>query len=161
MEVEGGSKMMPQGTELDQQAVSVSIEGGQITAKLLYQVMKQLIKRRETAADRNGQMDIKKLDRQGKQLECVELPCGELRDIKKQLNQYGVDFAVLRDGKEKVSLYFKAQDVDRVYKGMQKCLNQRQQPKKKPIRMLLAKAIEKSKAMTRPTGPKKSKEVER
>lgn len=61
--------MMPQGTELDQQAVSVSIEGGQITAKLLYQVMKQLIKRRETAADRNGQMDIKKLDRQGKQLE--------------------------------------------------------------------------------------------
>ena len=151
--------MMPQGTELDQQAVSVSIEGGQITAKLLYQVMKQLIKRRETAADRNGQMDIKKLDR--KQLECVELPAGELRDIKKQLNQYGVDFAVLRDGKEKVSLYFKAQDVDRVYKGMQKCLNQRQQPKKKPIRMLLAKAIEKSKAMTRPTGPKKSKEVER
>ena len=91
----------------------------------------------------------------------MELPAGELRDIKKQLNQYGVDFAVLRDGKEKVSLYFKAQDVDRVYKGMQKCLNQRQQPKKKPIRMLLAKAIEKSKAMTRPTGPKKSKEVER
>ena len=161
MEVEGGSKMMPQGTELDQQAVSVSIEGGQITAKLLYQVMKQLIKRHETAADRNGQIDIKKLDRQGKQLECVELPAGELRDIKKQLNQYGVDFAVLRDGKVKMSLYFKAQDVDRVYKGMQKCLNQRQQPKKKPIRMLLAKAIEKSKAMTRPTGPKKSKEVER
>ena len=125
--------MMPQGTELDQQAVSVSIEGGQITAKLLYQVMKQLIKRRETAADRNGQMDIKKLDRQGKQLECVELPAGELRDIKKQLNQYGVDFAVLRDGKEKVSLYFKAQDVDRVYKGMQKCLNQRQQPKKSQL----------------------------
>lgn len=95
-----GSKMMPQGTELDQQAVSVSIEDGQITAKLLYQVMKQLIKRHEIAADRNGQMDIKKLDRQGKQLECVELPAGEFRDIKKQLNQYGIDFAVLMGRKK-------------------------------------------------------------
>lgn len=91
---------MPQGTELDQQAVSVSIEDGQITAKLLYQVMKQLIKRHEIAADRNGQMDIKKLDRQGKQLECVELPAGEFRDIKKQLNQYGIDFAVLMGRKK-------------------------------------------------------------
>lgn len=64
-----------------------------------------------------------------------------MQAFKRELNKYAVDFSIKKDTEtQNYTVFFKGQDVDRVYKGLQKCVENFQKGSKKPIKGFTSKA---------------------
>ena len=109
--------------ELSEQAVKIEWRATEITARTLKELIQQLLNARNRI--QYGEQKLTKLNRQGKQLESVDLHGQDIKAFRQQLRKYSVDFSVMRDRSTGVySVFFKSQDIDRVYAGLTKCVEQ-------------------------------------
>lgn len=110
---------------LADQAVQISISTDRITAEILRAVIREYVYRLHTKSRQSsavhGEQSLEDLNAQGKQLESVELKDEDVQNIRQELKRYGVDFSVMKEpDSDTYRLFFKSQDVDRVYLGLKK-----------------------------------------
>lgn len=117
--------------DLQEQAVQVEWKAAKITAAALKGLIEQILANRGKIT--HGEQSLKKLNLQGKKLESIELTGEDMQAFKRELNKYAVDFSIKKDTEtQNYTVFFKGQDVDRVYKGLQKCVENFQKGSKKP-----------------------------
>ena len=126
--------------DLQEQAVQVEWKAAKITAAALKGLIEQFLANRKKIT--HGEQSLKKLNLQGKKLESIELTGEDMQAFKRELNKYAVDFSIKKDTEtQNYTVFFKGQDVDRVYKGLQKCVENFQKGSKKPIEIYVYIAI--------------------
>lgn len=107
--------------ELQESTVQVMYKGANITLDILKSLIQTLVQNRDKIT--HGEQSVKKLNLQGKQLESVKLSGEDIKTFKRELKRHGVDFSVMKDRTTgEYSVFFKAQDIDRVYNGLEKCI---------------------------------------
>lgn len=147
--------------ELGEQAVKVEWKTVEITAKALKALIQQLIENKEKI--QHGQQSLTKLNLQGKKLEQVELTGEDMKNFRREMNRYSVDFSIMKDRTSgNYTVFFKGQDVERVYAGLQKCV-QNFDKGKKPIKEVMRDAEERAtqRAAERQKAPDKEKSADR
>lgn len=147
--------------ELGEQAVKVEWKTVEITAKALKALIQQLIENKEKI--QHGQQSLSKLNLQGKKLEQVELTGEDMKNFRREMNRYSVDFSIMKDRTSgNYTVFFKGQDVERVYAGLQKCV-QNFDKGKKPIKEVMRDAEERAtqRAAERQKAPDKEKSADR
>lgn len=108
--------------DLQEQAVQVEWKAAKITAAALKGLIEQIIANREKIT--HGEQSLKKLNLQGKKLESIELTGEDMQAFKRELNKYAVDFSIKKDTEtQNYTVFFKGQDVDRVYTAQTISLN--------------------------------------
>lgn len=132
--------------ELGEQAVQVMLRASAVTLSVLLQAAQAAVQRHKGVE--HGEQKIQKLNMQGKQLENVALMDEDIKPFRKELNKYGVDFAVVRDTQTgEHSVFFKGQDTERVYMALEKVLNtaiDRADKGKKPAKEIMQEAVAKA-----------------
>lgn len=147
--------------ELGEQAVKVEWKTVEVTAKALKALIQQLIENKEKI--QHGQQSLSKLNLQGKKLEQVELTGEDMKNFRREMNRYSVDFSIMKDRTSgNYTVFFKGQDVERVYAGLQKCV-QNFDKGKKPIKEVMRDAEERAtqRAAERQKAPDKEKSADR
>lgn len=125
------------GAELGEQMVSVELKAVDCTLSVLKDVIAKMLEMHNEGT-KHGQQSIKNLNRQGKQLENVELAGEDVKSFQKELKRQGVDFCAMKDKESGNTIfYFKAQDVKRVYSGLEKVAKNFD---KKPIKEAMEQA---------------------
>ena len=101
-------------------AVKIVVTTAHLSAHLVRAAVRTYLRHRQQAKHQ-GEQSLKNLNAQGKQLDHVDISRSDLREIRAQMKKYAVDFSVLREpGTDTYHLYFKAQDADRLFQGMEK-----------------------------------------
>lgn len=140
--------------ELQEQALQVTWKTTEISAAALKTLIKTLIDNKGRIE--HGEQSLKKLNIQNRQLESVKITGEDMKVFRRELKRYSVDFSIKRDlSAGNYTVFFKGQDVDRVYKGLQKCLNDLDIGKK-PMKEVMQEAERKSneRAAERTANPK-------
>lgn len=127
------------GAVLGEEAVRVQTDAVRLTTTLLRQLIRATV---QSHQQQNGEMKLKTLNAQGRQLESVELPGEDVQRLRRQLKRYQVDFSVLRDRESgKYEIFFKSQDAERVYKGLEQVVaDWDRNTERKPAKELFAAA---------------------
>ena len=115
--------------EVSDKTLNLEIKAAKITAKLIIQQIKKLLKEAKKfggmekfVASKGNEVKLKDLVQKG-QLEEIAIGETELKSLKKELNRYGVKFSVMKDKKtEQYSLFFQAKDVKIMDKAFKKVL---------------------------------------
>ncbi|MDR2043214.1 MAG: PcfB family protein [Clostridium sp.] len=148
--------------ELSEQAVRIAWKGGEITVKALLALIRQMTENRGRI--RHGRQSLSRLNLQGKQLEQLELAGEDMKSFRRELNRYAVDFSVMQDrASGNRTVFFKGQDVDRVYAGLQKCAQWLPPAGRRPVREALKDAAERAaqRAAERREAPGREKSADR
>ena len=103
--------------EVSDKTLNLEIKAVKITAELIVQQIKKLLKEAEKTggmekfvSEKSNEVKLKDLVQKG-QLEEITIGETELKRLKKELNKYGVKFSVMKDKKTKqYSLFFQAKD---------------------------------------------------
>ena len=115
--------------EVSDKTLNLEIKAAKITAKLIIQQIKKLLKEAKKfggmekfVSEKGNEVKLKDLVQKG-QLEEIAIREEELKSLKKELNKYGVKFSVMKDKKTKqYSLFFQAKDVKIMDKAFKKIL---------------------------------------
>ena len=115
--------------EVSDKTLNLEIKAAKITAKLIIQQIKKLLKEAKKfggmekfVSEKGNEVKLKDLVQKG-QLEEIAIGETELKSLKKELNKYGVKFFVMKDKKTKqYSLFFQAKDVKIMDKAFKKVL---------------------------------------
>lgn len=115
--------------EVSDKTLNLEIKAAKITAKLIIQQIKKLLKEAKKfggmekfVSEKGNEVKLKDLVQKG-QLEEIAIKETELKRLKKELNKYGVKFSVMKDKKTKqYSLFFQAKDVKIMDKAFKKVL---------------------------------------
>lgn len=115
--------------EVSDKTLNLEIKVAKITAKLIIQQIKKLLKEAKKfggmekfVSEKGNEVKLKDLVQKG-QLEEITIKETELKRLKKELNKYGVKFSVMKDKKTKqYSLFFQAKDVKIMDKAFKKVL---------------------------------------
>ena len=115
--------------EVSDKTLNLEIKAAKITAKLIIQQIKKLLKEAKKfggmekfVSEKGNEVKLKDLVQKG-QLEEITIKETELKRLKKELNKYGVKFSVMTDKKTKqYSLFFQAKDVKIMDKAFKKVL---------------------------------------
>lgn len=130
-------------TNLQEQAVQIIFKASSITLAGLKSVIQLALQNRNSIE--HGQQSLKKLNLQGKKLESVEISGEDIKAFRRELNKYSVDFAIMKDAEtQNYTVFFKGQDVDRVYTGLQKCVANFEKGQKKPMKEAMQEAEQKA-----------------
>lgn len=110
---------------IEDQLVHIEADTARLTAgmlaKLLALTAHALVSHQY--ATKSGAQSLAQLNRQGRALDSIEVDSAVLRDVKRQMKAYAVDFAVTRDKDTgKISLWFKGQDVERIQAALEHCI---------------------------------------
>ena len=132
----------------------MEVKAGKVTAKLLLTLLKKLMKEAEKLGgleklvNANGnEVKLKDMVKKG-QLEEIPVEEAELKELKKELNRYGVKFSVMKDKESgKYSVFFQAKDMKVMEKAFKNALarSERKTERKESVR----KNIEKFKEMAK------------
>lgn len=134
----------------------MEVKAGKVTAKLLLTLLKKLMKEAEKLGgleklvNANGnEVKLKDMVKKG-QLEEIPVEEAELKELKKELNQYGVKFSVMKDKESgKYSVFFQAKDMKIMDKAFKHALSESE--KKTERKESIHKNIEKFKEMAKNT----------
>lgn len=115
--------------EVSDKTLNLEIKAAKITAKLIIQQIKKLLKEAKKfggmekfVSEKGNEVKLKDLVQKG-QLEEIAIREEELKSLKKELNKYGVKFSVMKDKKTKqYSLFFQAKDIKIMDKAFKKVL---------------------------------------
>lgn len=93
--------------EVSDKTLNLEIKAAKITAKLIIQQIKKLLKEAKKfggmekfVSEKGNEVKLKDLVQKG-QLEEIAIREEELKSLKKELNKYGVKFSVMKDKKTK------------------------------------------------------------
>ena len=132
----------------------MEVKAGKVTAKLLLTLLKKLMKEAEKLGgleklvNANGnEVKLKDMVKKG-QLEEIPVEEAELKELKKELNRYGVKFSVMKDKESgKYSIFFQAKDMKVMDKAFKHALSESE--KKTERKESIHKSIEKFKEMAK------------
>ena len=134
----------------------MEVKAGKVTAKLLLTLLKKLMKEAEKlggleklVSSKGNEVKLKDMVKKG-QLEEIPVEEAELKELKKELNRYGVKFSVLKDKESgKYSVFFQAKDMKVMDKAFKHALSKSE--KKTERKESIHKNIEKFKEMAKNT----------
>ena len=131
--------------EIARKTLSLEVKAVKVTGKLLLNLLKKLIKEAEKLG---GLEKLVKVN--GNEVKLKEIPVeeAELKELKKELNKYGVKFSVIKDKETgKYSVFFQAKDMKMMEKSFKNALatSERKAERKESIH----KNIEKFKEMAK------------
>ena len=142
--------------EIARKTLNMEVKAGRVTAKLLLTLLKKLMKEAEKLGgleklvNANGnEVKLKDMVKKG-QLEEIPVEEAELKELKKELNRYGVKFSVMKDKESgKYSVFFQAKDMKVMDKAFKHALSESE--KKTERKESIHKSIEKFKEMAKNT----------
>ena len=142
--------------EIARKTLNMEVKAGKVTAKLLLTLLKKLMKEAEKLGgleklvNANGnEVKLKDMVKKG-QLEEIPGEEAELKELKKELNRYGVKFSVMKDKESgKYSVFFQAKDMKVMDKAFKQALSESE--KKTERKESIHKNIEKFKEMAKNT----------
>ena len=142
--------------EIARKTLNMEVKAGKVTAKLLLTLLKKLMKEAEKLGgleklvNANGnEVKLKDMVKKG-QLEEIPVEEVELKELKKELNRYGVKFSVMKDKESgKYSVFFQAKDMKVMDKAFKHALAESE--KKTERKESIHKNIEKFKEMAKNT----------
>ena len=142
--------------EIARKTLSLEIKAAKVTGKLLLTLLKKLMKEAkklgglEKLVKVNGnEVKLKDMAKKG-QLEEIPVEEAELKELKKELNKYGVKFSVMKDKETgKYSVFFQAKDMKVMDKAFKHALSETE--KKTERKESIHKNIEKFKEMAKNT----------
>lgn len=140
--------------EIARKTLNMEVKAGKVTAKLLLTLLKKLMKEAEKLGgleklvNANGnEAKLKDMVKKG-QLEEIPVEEAELKELKKELNRYGVKFSVMKDKESgKYSVFFQAKDMKVMDKAFKHALSESE--KKTERKESIHKNIEKFKEMAK------------
>lgn len=142
--------------EIARKTLNMEVKAGKVTAKLLLTLLKKLMKEAEKLGgleklvNSNGnEVKLKDMVKKG-QLEEIPVEEAELKELKKELNRYGVKFSVMKDKESgKYSVFFQAKDMKVMDKAFKHALSESE--KKTERKESIHKNIEKFKEIAKNT----------
>ena len=132
----------------------MEVKAAKVTGKLLLNLLKKLMKEAEKLGgleklvNANGnEVKLKDMVKKG-QLEEIPVEEAELKELKKELNRYGVKFSVMKDKESgKYSVFFQAKDMKVMDKAFKHALSESE--RKTERKESIHKNIEKFKEMAK------------
>ena len=142
--------------EIARKTLNMEVKAGKVTAKLLLTLLKKLMKEAEKlggleklVSSKGNEVKLKDMVKKG-QLEEIPVEEAELKELKKELNRYGVKFSVMKDKESgKYSVFFQAKDMKVMDKAFKHALAESE--KKTERKESIHKNIEKFKDMAKNT----------
>ena len=140
--------------DVSSKAINMEIRIAKATAKEILKILKKLVQQAEKLGGFDNLMKIegsevklKDMVKKG-QLEEINVKEEELKDLKKELNKYGVKFSVMKDKETGThSVFFQAKDTKVMDKAFQNVLSNLE--KKEKNKESIRKTIEKFKEMAK------------
>ena len=132
----------------------MEVRAVKVTGKLVWDLLKKLMKEAEKLGgleklvNANGnEVKLKDMVKKG-QLEEIPVEEAELKELKKELNRYGVKFSVMKDKESgKYSVFFQAKDMKVMDKAFKHALSESE--RKTERKESIHKNIEKFKEMAK------------
>ena len=142
--------------EIARKTLNMEVKAEKVTAKLLLTLLKKLMKEAEKlggleklVSSKGNEVKLKDMVKKG-QLEEIPVEEAELKELKKELNRYGVKFSVMKDKESgKYSVFFQAKDMKVMDRAFKHALAQSE--KKTERKESIHKNIEKFKEMAKNT----------
>ena len=109
--------------DTNDKTVNLAVRTSKITGNALKFIIKKLLAelnkkdkpgQLDTEKEKHGRTTLKKLSQKNDGLTSVELSNPDLRMLNKIMKKHGVDFAAVKDGKGKYTLFFKGKDKDAI-----------------------------------------------
>ena len=147
---------------IDQEVVQATTKLTEITLAALIHLIQRLVENKYQIA--HGKQSMEQLNRQNKQLESVKITQPDINAFRKELNRYYVDCAFKKDWKTgEYTIFFKAQDVDRVYAGLENCIKglNIDRSNKRPINDVMREAEAKAKERAEQQPPERNRTTDR
>ena len=140
--------------EIARKTLNMEVRAVKVTGKLVWDLLKKLMKEAEKLGgleklvNANGnEVKLKDMVKKG-QLEEIPVEEAELKELKKELNRYGVKFSVMKDKENgKYSVFFQAKDMKVMDKAFKHALSESE--KKTERKESIHKNIEKFKEMAK------------
>ena len=140
--------------EIARKTLNMEVRAVKVTGKLVWDLLKKLMKEAEKLGgleklvNANGnEVKLKDMVKKG-QLEEIPVEEAELKELKKELNRYGVKFSVMKDKESgKYSVFFQAKDMKVMDKAFKQALSESE--KKTERKESIHKNIEKFKEMAK------------
>lgn len=132
----------------------MEVRAGKVTGKILLDLIRKLLKESEKiggleklVGSKGNEVKLKDMVKKG-QLEEIPVEETELKELKKELNRYGVKFSVMKDKESgKYSVFFQAKDMKVMDKAFKQALSESE--KKTERKESIHKNIEKFKEMAK------------
>lgn len=132
----------------------MEVRAGKVTGKILLDLIRKLLKESEKiggleklVGSKGNEVKLKDMVKKG-QLEEIPVEETELKELKKELNRYGVKFSVMKDKESgKYSVFFQAKDMKVMDKAFKRALSESE--KKTERKESIHKNIEKFKEMAK------------
>lgn len=132
----------------------MEVRAGKVTGKVLLDLIRKLLKESEKnggleklICSKGNEVKLKDMVKKG-QLEEIPVEETELKELKKELNRYGVKFSVMKDKETgKYSVFFQAKDMKVMDKAFKHALSESE--KKTERKESIHKNIEKFKEMAK------------
>lgn len=132
----------------------MEVRAGKVTGKILLDLIRKLMKESEKiggleklVGSKGNEVKLKDMVKKG-QLEEIPVEETELKELKKELNRYGVKFSVMKDKESgKYSVFFQAKDMKVMDKAFKHALSESE--KKTERKESIHKNIEKFKEMAK------------
>lgn len=107
-------------SDYQDKVIQLSCKISASTGKELMYILPQLLRRLHNRNYQivHGKQSLRKLNQQNREIQAIPITDADIKVLKKQLNRYSVDFSVLKEPDGTMQVYFKAQDVDRVYNAL-------------------------------------------
>ena len=132
----------------------MEVRAGKVTGKILLDLIRKLLKESEKiggleklVGSKGNEVKLKDMVKKG-QLEEIPVEETEVKELKKELNRYGVKFSVMKDKESgKYSVFFQAKDMKVMDKAFKHALSESE--KKTERKESIHKNIEKFKEMAK------------
>jgi len=140
--------------EIARKTLNMEVRAGKVTGKVLLDLIRKLLKESEKnggleklVGSKGNEVKLKDMVKKG-QLEEIPVEGTELKELKKELNRYGVKFSVMKDKETgKYSVFFQAKDMKVMDKAFKHALSESE--KKTERKESIHKNIEKFKEMAK------------
>ena len=126
--------------EIARKTLNMEVKAAKVTGKLILNLLKKLMKEAEKLGgleklvNANGnEVKLKDMVKKG-QLEEIPVEEAELKELKKELNRYGVKFSVMKDKETgKYSVFFQAKDMKVMNKAFKHALSESEKKTEKTV----------------------------
>ena len=140
--------------EIARKTLNMEVRAGKVTGKILLDLIRKLLKESEKiggleklVGSKGNEVKLKDMVKKG-QLEEIPVEETELKELKKELNRYGVKFSVMKDKESgKYSVFFQAKDMKVMDKAFKHALSESE--KKTERKESIHNNIEKFKGMAK------------
>ena len=140
--------------EIARKTLNMEVRAGKVTSKILLDLIRKLLKESEKiggleklVGSKGNEVKLKDIVKKG-QLEEIPVEETELKELKKELNRYGVKFSVMKDKESgKYSVFFQAKDMKVMDKAFKHALSESE--KRTERKESIHKNIEKFKEMAK------------